>query len=341
VIYACTMVLLLDGQTSMDFWRVVYPENRELLKPPCSAPNPPYAVSAENAWLLAPSWLTTEYLDRGAHVLGVLTSGGRCARRHSQTHKAHSWSKGFPSGSFYDLENGVFVSSPCFIFLQMASVLSLPELVAYGDELCGLYAFDRSAERGIRKRKHPLITKAQLASFLESAKGHRGSKCAQLALTYIVEKSASPMETLDEILLCFPYRYGGYAIRVASMNNEVPLNLSARRIAGLQRCYTDISWPPIKYDIEHQGKRDHMGEADFEADRARINALRIMGFEVIELTHSQVSNWRSFEEIALHTAKILGHRVPIEKRGLTAKRKLLRKTLYGWNRSYGHKHHDL
>lgn len=321
----------------MDFWRTVYPEDRELVKLPCSAPDAPYAASAKDVWNLAPSWLTAEYLDRGAQTLGALTTGGRCARRRSQLHRAHSWSGSFPSGSFYDLENGAFVSSPCFIFLQMASVLSLPELVAYGDEICGLYAFDRLAKRGMRKREQPLVTKEQIASFLENAGGRRGVKRARLALTHIVENSASPMETFAAILLCFPYHYGGYSIRSAVMNNKVPLGFSARQISGLRKCYADISWPPIKFDIEHQSKQDHMSVEDFEADRARINALRIMGYEVIELTNAQVMNWRAFEEIALYTAKILGHRVPTEKRGLTAERKLLRTILYEWNRSYGHK----
>jgi len=144
------------------------------------------------------------------------------------------------------------------------------------------------------------------------------------------------METLDAMLLCLPYRYGGYSLPQPTMNREVPLTPDAARLSRLSKCYADISWPPYRLDLEYQGHADHLDAKDFEEDRRRINALRIMGFEVIEITSGQVADWRAFEILALHSADALGHRVRKENCGLTDQRKDLRQTLFAWNASFGH-----
>ena len=335
-LYAAAMILLLDGHTSMDFWRSIYPQYRSPNRYADVPSGEPCAVSATDAWHMAPTWLTSEYIERGPGTLGLLASGSNAVRRHTLKHVVRPWKGDFPPRSFCALENGVYVSSPCFTFLQMARVIDVVELVAYGSELCGLYAFDRDDARGMRQRICPLTTKEELSAFLDEAQDSPGYKQARRALPFILERSASPMETLDVLLMCLPYRFGGYSIRAASMNCEVRLSREVARLTHDVKCYTDISWPPLKYDIEYQGRYDHLSVKDYEADRARVNALRLMGYEVIELTHGQVADWRAFEAIALHTAQIVGHYVPRAKRGLYDTRRMLRRMLFAWNRCYGH-----
>lgn len=330
------MLLLLDGHTSMDFWRVVYPLDRTPSRYAETPSEESCAVSAADAWRMAPTWLTQDYVERGPKKLGLLTFGNSASRRHTAKHVVRPWRGDFPPRSFCALKGGVYVSSPCFVFLQMARELDIVELIAYGNELCGCYAFDRDNPRGMHNRVRPLITKETLGAFLDEAKDCPGYKQAKRALPFVVEQSASPMETLDVLLLCLPYRFGGYSIRMASMNCEVKLPADIAKLAHEGKCYTDISWPPLKYDIEYQGRYDHVSIEDYEADRARVNALRLLGFEVIELTYDQVSDWHAFETLALHTARIVGHQVPRNKRGLLEARRRLRATLFGWNRRYGH-----
>jgi len=319
----------------MMFWRAVYPADRTLVRPPVAPPPGECAETAYDVWSMAPAWLTKESLEEYGGKITAFTMRGNAGRRDSSIHSIRVWRNDFPPGSFFDYGTGLYISSPCFTFLQMAQELNLIELIAYGDELCGTYAFDRANERGMHKRKHPLINKEQLARFLEGAVGSPGIKKARVALRYIVDNAASPAETVDEMLLCLPYRLGGYSLRTATMNAKVPMTTSANAVSHLQDCYTDISWPPIHFDIEHQGQFDHLSPSDYNADRARINALRMMGFEVIELTHGQVGDWRAFEEIALHAAKVIGHRIRTENRGLTPERRALRNALRAWNAAYG------
>ena len=144
------------------------------------------------------------------------------------------------------------------------------------------------------------------------------------------------METLDEMLLCMPCRHGGYGLKRPAMNHVVPFDEQARRISGLNGCRVDICYPDIHLAIEHQGAGSHAGKDEFDSDRARINALKATGFEVIELTAGQVRNLQVFEEIALLVASRLGQRVRTFNLGAIEARIALRRSVYGLNHRFGH-----
>ena len=216
-----------------------------------------------------------------------------------------------------------------------AMILDLNQLIALGDELCGRYSFDSNAKRGFRKRAHPLTTKERLLHYISSADACPGLKKARRAINHVVEGSASPMETLDEMLLCLPYRLGGYGLGLPVMNDCVVLSKKAARIARRDIVYLDISWPPVKLDVEHHGKHDHSQPSDVSSDRARVNGLIEMGFEVIELTSEQVGDYLTFEYLARHIAKKLNKRIRKDALGATASRLALREALWNWNASGG------
>lgn len=247
----------------------------------------------------------------------------------------HAWSDPLPEGSFYQLNESVFVESPAFMFLHAATVLEPPKLIAFGDELCGLYSFDKFEERGFRKRKQPLVTKAQIESFLERAQGCRGVKDAVKALSYVVERSASPMETFDEMTMCLPCRRGGYAMYVPVMNQRIELSPRAARVARRNKCFLDMGYLEHNLDVEHHGKLDHSSDEERESDRERVAGLREMGIEVIELTYREVDDLVAYEIIVQRIAKIIGKRLRPADLGPTPARLELRKALFDWNKSSG------
>ena len=335
--YNGAMVLLIETTTALEFWRRVYPLNK-VPSSPCTPPDEQAACTESEVFSLKPSWASSEFLaypDRKLHVLVPEHS----MRRRSQHHIAHTWSAPLSEGSFFDCGNGAFVSSPELVFLGAAYRLPLIELIALGDELCGLYSFDPFAKRGFRKRKVPLVAKAQLESYIASVGPALGTKKGRDALKYVVERSGSPMETFDEMTMCLPNWLGGYAIKQAKMNPMIPLTSTAARIARKEHCYGDLCWLDDNLIVEHQGEFDHTLPADVAADRARVNALREMGYEVIELTSGQVGDLRAYESIVLRIAAILGAGLRKENLGATPKRVELRNTLYAWNRSYGRLHY--
>ena len=327
------MKLYLGAATSQVFWRIVYPGTRVPGWPGTAFDGGQCAVNAGDVSRYLPDWVDALKCFN-LKKPDVLTFDAD-QRRRGGFHVVKIWSSDVPEGSFYNLGNDVCVSSPAFTFLQMARMLSLPELIAYGDELCGTYSFSPLSKRGMVQRNKPLVRLDALSCYLEGARGCPGAKQARKALPFIVEGSASPMETVDEMLLCLPYRLGGYGLPVPDMNLEIPLDERAAAIAGKKSCRGDICWPAINLVIEHQGLYDHDEAGSFEADRARVNALKAQGLDVLELTTSMVHDRRAFEEIALFAAEKLNKRVRKEHRGALPQRIALRACLFAWNRRYG------
>ena len=327
------MDLVLDISTSAEFWRRIYPVNRSPEHPSGTVPNAPVCTAAEIA-RLAPSWITDEFLEvlgGRIHVMAFDVA----ARRDSGSHVVHVWSMRIPEGSFFALGDNVFIAAPTFMFLVAASTLSLTQLIAFGCELCGLYSFDKREKRGFRKRKIPLTSIEQLQQFLQDAKDCRGCQKALAALPYVLENSASPMETFDAMALCLAPRLGGYGLRKPLLNVEVPLNSRAARIAKRRVCYPDMCYLDIHLDIEHHGKLDHSEPEDQASDRARVNALKEMGFDVIELTKDQVGDIQAFEYIVQRIARLLGKRLRKQILGATPSRLSFRKDVTAWNRLSG------
>ena len=327
------MKLVLDIASSIEFWRQRYPDDRAP-EPSSSLTPTDCAFRQKDVLPLIPPWIDEEFLAPTAGMLHVLVLDGPRGRQR-QFIATYSWRRPTPDGSFYELQDDVYVESPGFMFLQAATILSFSKLIAFGDELCGCYSFDKRKKRGFRKRKVPLVSKEELEHFVLQAVGCPGRKHALKALTHIVERSASPMETFDEMTMCLPAHYGGYAIPRLTMNRPIKLTEKAARIAQRNNCFLDMSYEDFPLDIEHHGKLDHSSDAEKESDFARVSGLKEMGYEVIELTHAQVADLFTYEYIIQRIARLLGKRIPKYALGATPERIKLRRELLEWNRSYG------
>ena len=329
--------------SALDFWRKTYPLNKAPNVRDCKMPQGQAITAEEEVWSFVPPIITAELLRPENGVLHILAQNTR-DRRETNTHRCHLWQGDFPVGSFYQLSNEAYVASPPFVFLQMAQQLTLTQLIALGDELCGFYSFDESARFGIRQREVPLVTIEDLEEFIAQARaatskqsrGTYGICKAERALEYIVERSASPRETALALFLALPYRLGGYGFPKPEMNVEIPLTPEATAIAG-RGCKTlraDLLMR-AHFILEYNGNKPHSGEAAGLSDRARINALELMGYEVMELTHEQLDKQGSFEIIVKHLAKKLGKRLDPHKLGPLPKRMNLRNEVFSWNSASG------
>ena len=329
--------ILIAFVSALDFWRLVYPLDKKPAAALKMLPDLTPASLDADVWSLAPSWVTPQFLlpeDGVLHTLSFKSS----SRRRSASHKQHAWSTRIPEHSFYQINSRAYVASPEFIFLEAANALNFTQIVTLGCELCGLYAFDNRAERGIRKRSVPLTSKAEIDRYLRSAVGVKGQRKALHALDYVVENSASPMETACALMLFLPYRYGGYGIPAGSLNLEIPLNQRAKRLYRMEKCIADFAWMGQNFVVEYLGLYDHSGESAIESDRARTNALETMGFDVVELTGSIAWDLDAFEEIALRIANIVGKRIERKYLGALPARVELRRQLKRWNTASGRAH---
>ena len=327
------MILIFDIPSSILFWRNVYRIDKAPTSPDAELPDECFATKRCDILRLLNQVRFCEALavDGAWHFLTLSESD----RRESRDYQFKVWKGDLPFGSLYQLCEGVYVESPGFMFLRAANSLDLPQLIAFGDELCGTYSFSPAEKRGFRKRLVPLSSKSQLEHFVSSVGNHHGIKKARRALPFVVNNSASPMETFDEMTMCLPYHFGGYGLPMPVMNREITLTPEARLIAKRSRCFLDMSWDGFPLDVEHHGKLDHSSYEDHLSDRARVIALKIMKYEVIELTNNQVDDLLAYEQIIISLAKRLGKRIDNSSKGPTPERTRLRNALRVWNSSYG------
>lgn len=328
------MKLIISHFSAANFWRTVYPANRR----PAHTSDPPspneIATTAEEVWSLAPEWVTPQFLLPENGILHTLALSGRESKR-TTTHYSHLCTGALPRGALYALNDDTYVCSPEFVFIQLAQSLNLVQLVAFGCELCGTFAFNESLERGFRNRTNPLVSLAQLRQFVESAHGMRGRKRALIAIQFIVENAASPMEATCALLISLPYRLGGYSLPKLLLNTRIDIPHRLHPLFPKGYCIVDFRIPKTKFVLEYLGTHDHANSSSLQADRGRTAALREMGYEVVELTSQQVWNLAAFEIIAKQISKAANKRIRSGEQGATVARIQLRKTLSTWNDASG------
>ena len=213
----------------------------------------------------------------------------------------------FHPRSFMRIDGGLYISTPEMAFCEMASALSLEQLIALGFELCGTYR--RTSTFGsARYDATPLTSPGALASFVEKSPPFKGVKKARRALHFILAGSASPRESELAMLLCLPYSLGGYGLPRPTMNAEMPLpkNVGATGRSSL-RC--DLYWPAARLDVEYDSAKFHSAERLLANDSVRRMALESMAITSVNLTAEHLRRASLFDEAARGIARILGKRV--------------------------------
>ena len=322
------MKVFASHDTALDYWRNHFSPDMEIGSPVRASPDEKFAYNNNDVLGCFPELYA--YPEKPLHVL-VFNEG---MYRSSHRVICHKWTSGLPESAFHGW--GSFrVSSPEFLFLQMAPQLSVIQLIALGCELCGTYilvpkakvlpdAFDDCPERIA-----PLTNIERIESFLDDAGSARGIKKARRALKYIAEGSRSPMETRTYMQLCLPPMLGGYGIPKAEMNLEIELDEEARRVSGKYRCWGDLCWQNDRLDVEYNGGV-HGGVSKMRHDAGRALGIEHMGWRIITVTSLQVLNVERFEVIAKQVAGHLHHRLRAHILGNTQARMMLQDELDHW-----------
>ncbi len=322
------MKAILSHKSALQYWRLHFPADDELGACYMISGTGSFARTMEEVKDCVPEtyWPKDGPLD-------IMTFDSR-RRGWSNNVKYHTWSSALPDNAFYNTGN-MLVSSPEFVFLQMAGELTIAQLAALGCELCGTYIVQPRNERLLAipddapRRRFPLTNLAQLRSFLDAAKGARNLAKAIRAFQHVVEASRSPMETVTVLQLCLPPKLGGYGLPHPTMNPVIQLDDEARRIAGRRWCEGDACWVESKLDIEYNGVV-HSGAQQMKSDAGRLIALEHMGWYVLTVTSAQVFDIGQFETVASLAASRIGYRIRPSTRGATIPRVSLHEELSAW-----------
>lgn len=155
--------------------------------------------------------------------------------------------------------NGVRVSALPDLFVELASMLTLVELVVAGDWMV--------RRKGVRPGL--LIDAARQA-------GGRAGVLARQAAAYVRESVDSPMETRLRMLL------------VLAGIPEPVVNLEIRTVEGEVLRRYDLSWPGVRVIVEYDGRHHIAREEQWERDLARREAIDDSEWRILVVVSSGI-----------------------------------------------------
>ncbi|RVU98560.1 hypothetical protein EII22_01760 [Coriobacteriales bacterium OH1046] len=183
-----------------------------------------------------------------------------------------------PKGSFVDVGNGIAVSCPELLFIELARAMDPIDHVLVGMELCG--CFSRAAENprngdavyGIA----PVTTVAKLRAYAREAHEVRGSRQALAAIDLIAENAWSPAEALVAALAVLLVDKLGLDLGPIDLNPRKELGERLSRLSDAGSRVPDIMFRGtnvgLNYDGEDHFRLSEIARAAVALDRDPGNA---------------------------------------------------------------------
>lgn len=258
--------------------------------------------------------------------LDVLVSQ-RCQLRRSTRLESHLVEGKLPKHSFVRARGGVLVASPEATFVQLASQLTLPQLLLVGMELCGTYAMDGSGDDGTGFSQRPrLITVARLAQYVHWCHGRSGIELARQAVGLLMENSGSPRESITVLSLTMPTTRRGLGLPKPRLNRHTHVTRRDRKGTSQSQYYYDFYWEKSKVvgkekirltsrvDGEYDSDEYHSGTMKLYDDARRGNSVQYMGTAHVVITDYDLRSARRLIRIARQISRQIWHRLPSNER---------------------------
>jgi very-short-patch-repair endonuclease len=169
---------------------------------------------------------------------------------------------------------GVRVSTPTQMFIELAPLLSLVDLVVVGDHI-------------VRQAK---VSLRQLSLACEQS-NDRGARAARRAAGYVRERVDSPMETRLRMLI------------VLAGLPEPKVNLTLRDVDGQPVRRYDLCWPTVRVIVEYDGRQHIEREQAWESDLERREAIDDDGWRILVVTSRGI--YREPERTVLRVWRLL------------------------------------
>lgn len=274
----------------------------------------PCAPPEGGAWSLPAASSLSEIDLRGARIeateerpLHILVSSPE-GRIRSKRLRCHVWSTDLPAGALYRLTDQVLIASPAFCLQQMAAGSSLARGAAVGLEICGRYARSPCAPGGFRQRP-PLAEAGQLVEHFRDSHGY-GARRAREALAFVLDGSRSPMETVVFLLFTLPVECGGCGLPRPHLNFRIEIPPSLQAALGKPYLVVDLCWPEWGIILEYDSYLWHRANPQVDADSARNEGLRDLGWMVRSLTAGMLANDSVLDELVARVMARAGRELP-------------------------------
>lgn len=294
------MTLILSHISALEFWRTetpaTFPYADHMMNDASTGRLTAARVDGLRKWGSA-------FLSDPVHLLAD-AADSRCRSIHAT---CHLLPPRLPSTSFFRVADDVLVCCPELCFVQMATIMTFPQLLELGFELCGTYSLPSESWKETFQRS-PLVSLESLSQLIDAVGSLRGTFDAKRALLYVMEGSASPRETILALLLCLPLRLGGRGLPQPELNHPISLPDRAQEATGKKSLRCDLYWPEARLAVEYDSDLHHTGGDRIADDATRRTVLANMGIEVVTVTRRQIAARSEFAAVVQLLSKRLGKR---------------------------------
>ena len=213
-------------------------------------------------------------------------------RRARKDVACHLYRSGLPLESLQFVGGDIYAVSVPLCALQAAEQLDFWSCVEYYYELCSRYRLPFNADDRYAECR-PATSVEELRAYFESHPGMHGSRLARRAITYVRDGARSPMETALMMMLVMPRADGGLGIRDIEMDYVLPVTGYARKLTRSRSFFCDVFIRRALLDVEYGGLV-HEEMHRRASDNERTNALRAMGYDVIEVSRQNFFDKQAF-----------------------------------------------
>ena len=163
-----------------------------------------------------------------------------------------------PDGSFVNLGNGVAMSSPELLFIELGRVMDPAVHLLVGMELCGSFSRSSIDPRNgrIAYGIAPITSVDRLYAYARAAHSVYGSQRALETIDLIAENAWSPMEALVAALIVLPIDRLGLGLGPLKLNPRKELGERLSRLSDKESRVPDIMFTGTNVGINYDGE-DH------------------------------------------------------------------------------------
>ena len=250
---------------------------------------------------------------------------GRPSSRQSRGNIiSHLYEQALPEGSLCRISPDVYVASPELTLCQLSTSVSFVDLIELCLEFCSGYVLNpEDAERGFDDRP-ALTTSSRLAAYVARYEGRRGASLMKRALRYVIDNSASPMETHVLMLLCLPSKLGGYELPMPRHNVSIPVSDRAKSHTGRTHLLCDLYWEEFHLDVECDSTLYHTSKEQLGIDSDRRIILDAMKYKYVGITGAQLEDARRLLDAVQAIRRAMGLRLRDTPDHIAARREALR-----------------
>ncbi len=207
-------------------------------------------------------------------VLGDLANRGVCVAVPKASSRIKTkgvintvYSGGLPEGAFVEVGDGICISSPELLFVELAPLMGAATHLMLGFELCGTFsrAADDPRDGDATFGLAPVTSVSRLKAFVDESRGLQGLDLARETLSRLSDNAWSPLEAIVATVVNLPIYRFGYGYNNLVLNKRIDVGMDGTRVPDMLFGETGVG---INYDGE-----DHLDLDSIErAVRASQNA---------------------------------------------------------------------